>query len=245
LYDSEKDRVEAKVRKRTRCVWDYFLARRKEFLNPEFDPSLDVGEGVLFPNAEGARWWAQAWGSADVEMNGPGRGTNVREDVIKAKEERHAKEEKEREEKEREDALRERLERVVRTASPKKDQLFDGVGSSPLRIQADTVVPDGTAIKEPFVEVDAAETKLEMPAVDAVVEETNVFTLESSDETSVGGSASVISSAVEDNGLDASSYVTGLPSVELDPLSSVELDPLGGGVEMSSLPINSTSLRNR
>jgi hypothetical protein len=231
LYDSEKERVEAKVKRKTRCVWDYFLARRKEFLNPDFDPSLDVGEGVLFPKGEGVRWWAQAWGRTDAEMNGPGRGTNVRDEVVRAKEERHTKEEKEREE-----ALRERLERVVRAASPRKDQLFDGVGSSPLRVRPETVTAEATDTKE-FVEVDPSDAKLERdPALDAVAE-TNVTILESSDETSVGGSASIISSAVEDNGLEASGYIT-------DP-GGVELDPLGGGVEMSSLSISNTSIRNK
>jgi hypothetical protein len=194
---------------------------------------LDVGEGVLFPKGEGVRWWAQAWGRTDAEMNGPGRGTNVRDEVVKAKEERHAKESRERE-----DALRERLERVVRTTSPRKEQLFDGVGSSPLKTKG-TTVPDEAEVKDAFVEVEIADTKLETPVsgIDAVVEETNVTVLESSDETSLGGSASVISSAVEDNGLEASGFVT-------DPFG-VELDPLGGGVEMSSLSITNTSLRNR
>jgi len=82
--------------------------------------------------------------------------------------------------------------------------------------------------------VHPSDAKLERdPALDAVAE-TN---LESSDETSIGGSASIISSAVEDNGLEASGYIT-------DP-GGVELDPLGGGVEMSSLSISNTSIRNK
>ena len=126
LYDSERERVESKVRKKTRCVWDYFLARRKEFLNPEFDGSLDKGEGVLFPKGDHVRWWAEAWGRTDAEMNGPGRGTNFRDDVTKAKEEKQ--------ERERKQSLQERLETVVRTTSPRKElQIFNGVGSSPSR----------------------------------------------------------------------------------------------------------------
>ena len=91
LYDSEKERVEAKVRKKTRCIWDYFLARRKEFWNTEFDESLDKGEGVLFPKGDCVRWWAQAWGRTDAEMNGPGRGTNVRDDITKTKEDKQGR----------------------------------------------------------------------------------------------------------------------------------------------------------
>jgi hypothetical protein len=182
-------------------------------------------------------------------MNGPGRGTNLRDDVAKTKEERQTKEDKERE-----DALRERLERVVRTTSPRKElQLFDGVGASPSR----TV--DGTPLEESptrsrsilptevlaehdsFIEVDPSAGKSD-PATDGTVapeiieEAVNAMTIESSDETSVGGSASIISSAVEDSGLSASE--------DINELSEIELDPLGGGVEMTSLSINNTSLRN-
>jgi hypothetical protein len=67
-------------------------------------------------------------------------------------------------------------------------------------------------------------------------EESNVVAIESSDEFSLGGSASVISSAVEDNGL--SEYVTPVES-------EVELDPLGGGIEMKAFTANFTILRNR
>src|SRR5271170_5198248 len=176
LYDSEKERVESKVKRKTRCVWDYFLARRKEFINPEFDESLDIGEGVLFPKGEGVRWWAQAWGRTDAEMNGPGRGTNLRDDVAKTKEERQTKEDKEREE-----ALRERLERVVRTTSPRKElQLFDGVGASPSRTvdctpreesptRSRSVLPtEVLAEQDSFIEVDPSAGKSD-PATDSTV----------------------------------------------------------------------------
>lgn len=237
------------MKRRTRCVWDYFLARQKEFINPDYDESLDIGEGVLFPKGEGVRWWAQAWGRTDAEMNGPGRGTNLKDDVTKVKEERQTKADKEREE-----ALRERLERVVRTTSPRKElQLFDGVGSSPARTVEDTPLEESPTrsrsslpievltAQESFIEVDPSEGQTD-PATDGTVppevieEAVNATAVESSDETSIGGSASIISSAVEDSGLSASEYVNDGPEIELDPL--------GGGVEMTSLPINNTSLRN-
>jgi hypothetical protein len=248
LYDSERERVEAKVYKKTHCVWDYFLARRKEFVNPEFDVKLDHRDAVLFPKGDGVRWWAPAWGRTDAEMNGPGRGTTIREDVVKVREERQNKEEKERN-----DALKERLERVVRTTSPRKElQLFDGVGSSPLR-STEIVAPQDSPTrvpslrqteisedaKEPFVEVDPIHGEPD-PVVNAVANAQigeDVVTALESDDTSVGGSASLVSSAVEDNSLSTSGYVT-------DP-SGVELDPLGGEFEMSSLSLNSTSIRNR
>jgi hypothetical protein len=248
LYDSERERVEAHVRKKTHCVWDYFLARRKEFLNSEFNAALDDRDAVLFPKGDGVRWWAQAWGRTDAEMNGPGRGTTIREDIIKVKEERQTKEEKDRS-----DALKERLERVVRTTSPKKElQLFDGVGSSPMRSR-ESIAPEDSPTrprssrrteelgepKEEFVEVDPTAGQVD-PAIDAIAKDEigeDLVTALESDDTSIGGSASLVSSAVEDNGLSTSGYVT-------DPLG-VELDPLGGGFEMSSLSLNSTSIRNR
>jgi len=230
-------------------VWDYFLARRKEFINPDFDESLDIGEGVLFPKGEGVRWWAQAWGRTDAEMNGPGRGTNLRDDATKTKEERQAKDDKERE-----DALRERLERVVRTTSPRKElQLFDGVGSSPARTLEGTprdesptrtrssLPTEPVTEQDSFIEVDPSVGQSD-PATDGTIppevleEAVNATAIESSDETSVGGSASIISSAVEESGLSASEYINDTPEIELDPL--------GGGVEMTSLSVNNTSLRN-
>jgi hypothetical protein len=243
LYDSERERVEAKVRKRTHCVWDYFLARRKEFLNPDFDGSLDVGEGVLFPRGDNVRWWAQAWGRTDPEMNGPGRGTNFREDLGKQKEEQL-----------RED-VQDRLARIVKSTSPRKElQLFDGVGASPSRT-AEKASGDESPIKlqssrrqeildetkDAFVEVDPRAGDID-PANDdtretVMDEEPSASTVESSDETSMGGDMSIVSSALEDNGLASSGFVT-------EPMG-VELDPLGGGVEMSSLSLKDTRIRNR
>jgi Myotubularin-like phosphatase domain len=272
LYDSEKDRVESKVRKKTRCVWDYFLARRKEFINAEFDRDLDKGEGVLFPKGDNVRWWAQAWGRRDEEMNGPGRGTNFRDDnnTVKPREEGKAKEEKASDR----EPLNVRMEKAMRSASPRKESPpFDGVGASPVRANTEgsgatsrensptrvrsNLQTEVSVDHEPFVEVDPAAGKpdpvteenaeacleLETKEQDGEGEgeqvdgeDSNVVAIESSDEFSLGGSASVISSAVEDNGL--SEYVTPVES-------EVELDPLGGGIEMKAFTASSTTLRNR
>jgi Myotubularin-like phosphatase domain len=280
LYDSEKERVEAKVRKKTRCVWDYFLARRKEFINAEFDADLDKGEGVLFPKGDNVRWWAQAWGRRDEEMNGPGRGTNFRDDnnTVRSREEGKVKEDKAKEDKASDrEPLSMRMERAMRSASPRKESPpFDGVGASPVRTNTEdsavasrdnsptrvrsNLQTEVSVDHEPFVEVDPAAGKpdpvteenaeacleeLEKKEQDGDEEgeeenvegeESNVVAIESSDEFSLGGSASVISSAVEDNGL--SEYVTPVES-------EVELDPLGGGIEMKAFTTSSTTLRNR
>ena len=50
--------------------------------------------------------------------------------------------------------------------------------------------------------------------------------IESSDDTSLGGSANCYIQRIEDNAMS-------------EFLSDLELDPLGGGVEMTSLSINS------
>ncbi|EWC48507.1 hypothetical protein DRE_07727 [Drechslerella stenobrocha 248] len=79
LYNNEKERVEARVEKRTRAVWDYFLARRQEWMNPEYDVSVDadergVGGRVIFPaigtSGVGVRWWPEIFGRTNDEMNG-------------------------------------------------------------------------------------------------------------------------------------------------------------------------------
>lgn len=78
LYNSEKERVDARLEKRTRSVWDYFLARRQEWMNPEYDVAVDtdergVGGRVIFPATIGTgavRWWPEVFGRTNEEMNG-------------------------------------------------------------------------------------------------------------------------------------------------------------------------------
>ncbi|KAJ2974511.1 hypothetical protein NUW58_g8636 [Xylaria curta] len=73
LYNCEKQRLEAHARERTRSVWDYFLSRRHEFLNPDYDATVDDRqsgrERLLFPKLADIRWWAQCFGRSDSEMN--------------------------------------------------------------------------------------------------------------------------------------------------------------------------------
>ena len=73
LYNSEKERVEGKARDRTRSVWDYFLARRNQFLNPNYDPLVDDNkrgsERLIFPRTSEVRWWSEVFGRTDAEMN--------------------------------------------------------------------------------------------------------------------------------------------------------------------------------
>ncbi|KAJ6102182.1 hypothetical protein N7486_004609 [Penicillium sp. IBT 16267x] len=75
LFNNEKERVDAKAKERTRSVWDWFLARREQFTNPQYDPEVDDHkrgkERLLFPRPRDTRWWAESFGRADGEMNGP------------------------------------------------------------------------------------------------------------------------------------------------------------------------------
>ncbi|KAK5988856.1 Phosphoinositide 3-phosphatase [Cladobotryum mycophilum] len=74
LYNSEKQRRDAKVTERTSSVWDYFLCRKPEFTNPDFDPTVDDHikgrERILLPRLKEIRWWYQLYGRTDDEMNG-------------------------------------------------------------------------------------------------------------------------------------------------------------------------------
>ncbi|KJZ76014.1 hypothetical protein HIM_04470 [Hirsutella minnesotensis 3608] len=74
LYNSEKQRAEAKVQERTSSVWDYFLCRRAEFTNPDYDAIINDRERgrerILLPNLKDIRWWHQVFGRTDDEMNG-------------------------------------------------------------------------------------------------------------------------------------------------------------------------------
>lgn len=74
LYNSEKQRHDARLSERTSSVWDYFLCRRSEFTNPDFDPTVDDHvkgqERILLPRLKEIRWWNQLFGRTDEEMNG-------------------------------------------------------------------------------------------------------------------------------------------------------------------------------
>lgn len=74
LYNCEKQRHDARLKERTGSVWDYFLCRRQEFINPDYDPVVDGHvkgrEGIILPRLKEIRWWYQVFGRTDDEMNG-------------------------------------------------------------------------------------------------------------------------------------------------------------------------------
>ncbi|CAN6610827.1 phosphoinositide 3-phosphatase [Trichomonascus vanleenenianus] len=71
LYNCEREREEAGVKKRTRSVWDYFLARRVEFTNKGYvEPGeLTAAETILLPDIEQVKWWPEIFGRKEEEMN--------------------------------------------------------------------------------------------------------------------------------------------------------------------------------
>ena len=75
LHDSERERVETRASERTRSVWDYFIARREQFLNPMYDAEVNDNqrgkERVIFPRVNEVKWWHEVFGRSDSEMNGP------------------------------------------------------------------------------------------------------------------------------------------------------------------------------
>ena len=86
LYDNEKSRTEAKISERTRCVWDYFLSRKEQFLNPKYDPVIDDNvrgkERLIFPRTDEIRWWSELFGRTDEEMNPKPRPMNQGNGVV-------------------------------------------------------------------------------------------------------------------------------------------------------------------
>ena len=77
LYNNEKERIEACVSEKTRSVWDYFLARKEQFMNERYDATIDDNvrgkERLILPGGGPLRWWNEVFGRSDAEMNGPTR----------------------------------------------------------------------------------------------------------------------------------------------------------------------------
>ena len=74
LYNSERERNEHDLGTRTRSVWDYFLSRRAQFVNPSYDSEINDmerdKERLILPKPADTRWWSEAFGREDHEMNG-------------------------------------------------------------------------------------------------------------------------------------------------------------------------------
>lgn len=86
LWNSEKEMVDYQAKKKTRSVWDFFLAQRQNWRNPKYDPEIDDRnphkERLIFPEKEKIRWWASAFNRSDADMNGIGPGPVLSEAEI-------------------------------------------------------------------------------------------------------------------------------------------------------------------
>jgi len=65
LYNSEKERKEACAAEKTASVWDYFLSRKQDFLNPRYERD----EGLILPRTKEVRWWNELFGRPSEDMN--------------------------------------------------------------------------------------------------------------------------------------------------------------------------------
>jgi myotubularin-related protein 6/7/8 len=74
LCNSEKERLDNKIKDRTKSVWGYFLSRQSQFTNENFDPEINEKSkekaSLLEFNPDDIRWWYELYGRTDVEMNG-------------------------------------------------------------------------------------------------------------------------------------------------------------------------------
>jgi myotubularin-related protein 6/7/8 len=76
LYNNEKSRLDARAQERTSSVWAYFLSRRTEFTNRDYDGGeiddhIKGKERLMFPKLDKIRWWNEAFNRSDEDMNGP------------------------------------------------------------------------------------------------------------------------------------------------------------------------------
>ncbi|KAF6838090.1 protein phosphatase [Colletotrichum plurivorum] len=73
LYNSEKQRREGRAAERTSSVWDYFLPRKAEFTNKNYDPTIDEyvkgRDSIIKPDLKDVVWWHQLFNRTDEEMN--------------------------------------------------------------------------------------------------------------------------------------------------------------------------------
>lgn len=71
LFNNEKER--SQYQDKVPSVWNYFLARRKEFSNPDY--AVKEYDALLLPRRRGGqievRWWNELFGRKDEEMNTP------------------------------------------------------------------------------------------------------------------------------------------------------------------------------
>ncbi|KAG5366029.1 Phosphoinositide 3-phosphatase [Yarrowia sp. B02] len=73
LYDNEKERVQNHVFERTTSVWNYFLARRSQFINPNYNGEAEMKlsatlDALILPDVDKVTWWFQLFGIDEAEV---------------------------------------------------------------------------------------------------------------------------------------------------------------------------------
>lgn len=73
LYDNEKERVDNRVFEKTTSVWNYFLARRSQFINPNYNGEAEMKlsatlDALILPEVDKVTWWFQLFGIDEVDV---------------------------------------------------------------------------------------------------------------------------------------------------------------------------------
>lgn len=71
LFNTEKDLLAQDTPHRARSVWDYFFARRTQFVNSQYEKPNGNEEVLIIPTEWKPRWWAGSFGRIDSDMNNP------------------------------------------------------------------------------------------------------------------------------------------------------------------------------
>lgn len=80
LFNCQKDRREYNATTKCASIWDFINSSKEEYLNKDYDQSLDKArggdEGVLFPDTKAIKYWSKLFGRTDEELNSPDDNTN-------------------------------------------------------------------------------------------------------------------------------------------------------------------------
>ncbi|KAF8937068.1 hypothetical protein BGZ47_009200 [Haplosporangium gracile] len=80
LFNCQKDRREYNATTKCASIWDFINSSKEEYLNKDYDQSLDKArggdEGVLFPDTKAIKYWSKLFGRTDEELNSPDDNTS-------------------------------------------------------------------------------------------------------------------------------------------------------------------------
>ncbi|KAF9102021.1 hypothetical protein BGX29_005010 [Mortierella sp. GBA35] len=80
LFNCQKDRRDFNATTKLASIWDFINSNKEEYLNKDFDKSIDEArggdEGVLFPDPKAVKYWPRLFGRTDEELNSPDDNMN-------------------------------------------------------------------------------------------------------------------------------------------------------------------------